>query len=715
MKNIFKIFKKDLKNVFTNFALLIVIAGLAILPSLYAWFNIKASWDPYGNTGNLKVAVVNEDKGSSIFNKDVNLGNKLVEKLKDNNSLGWQFVSKNTALNGVETGKYYASIEIPSDFSQNLTSLVSEDVKKGEIIYTVNEKINAIAPKITDKGASAIQLEVNQTVVKTVSEVMFEALNEVGVTLETELPKLTTVENSLVEVQGKFDNIDKTINLASDAATQIADIVKDLQKDMPLIQTTLTNSMNLSNDVKSFLNDTKSSINSIIPIIKSDLEIINNVSNSASSSISDIINAINKGYENAPELIDSLYNKLSSLSSTSNTLISFLNKLNKLVPGNQLGEVITQLENINSKLNSAITSLDSIKDQVSNGEKPSLANLNGILKVSQDINNITTNILNNFEAKITNPINNIFDSGVTVANNILDVLNAAENKLPKVNDILSTTLEFSGSAEETVNFIKDKMPMAKNIVNELVDAVSKVNNSDDMSDLVALLKNDVITRSEFLKEPVEIVTNSLYHVANYGSAMTPFYTVLSLWVGVLLLCSLLSTNVHGNFKPYEIYFGRGLTFLAITLVQALIVSLGDIFLLKATMTNPLLFVLISLFTALVFTFIVYSLVSLFGNIGKAMAVVLLVIQVAGSGGTFPIQVTPKFFQTINPLLPFTYAISAQREAVAGIYMPNLIRDIIILFIFFAVFTILSAILKGPLNKAISKFNEKLSNSDLLGH
>lgn len=715
MKNIFKIFKKDLKNVFTNFALLIVIAGLAILPSLYAWFNIKASWDPYGNTGNLKVAVVNEDKGSSIFNKDVNLGNKLVEKLKDNNSLGWQFVSKDTALNGVETGKYYASIEIPSDFSQNLTSLVSEDVKKGEIIYTVNEKINAIAPKITDKGASAIQLEVNQTVVKTVSEVMFEALNDVGVTLETELPKLTTVENSLVEVQGKFDNIDKTINLASDAATQIADIVKDLQKDMPLIQTTLTNSMNLSNDVKSFLNDTKSSINSIIPIIKSDLEIINNVSNSASSSISDIINAINKGYENAPELIDSLYNKLSSLSSTSNTLISFLNKLNKLVPGNQLGEVITQLENINSKLNSAITSLDSIKDQVANGEKPSLANLNGILKVSQDINNITTNILNNFESKITNPINNIFDSGVTVANNILDVLNAAENKLPKVNDILSTTLEFSGSAEETVNFIKDKMPMAQNIVNELVDAVSKVNNSDDMSDLVALLKNDVITRSEFLKEPVEIVTNSLYHVANYGSAMTPFYTVLSLWVGVLLLCSLLSTNVHGNFKPYEIYFGRGLTFLAITLVQALIVSLGDIFLLKATMTNPLLFVLISLFTALVFTFIVYSLVSLFGNIGKAMAVVLLVIQVAGSGGTFPIQVTPKFFQTINPLLPFTYAISAQREAVAGIYMPNLIRDIIILFIFFAVFTILSAILKGPLNKAISKFNEKLSNSDLLGH
>ena len=643
MKNIFKIFKKDLKDVFTNFALLTVIIGLAILPSLYAWFNIKASWDPYGNTSNILVAVINEDKGSKIFDKDVNIGDKLIDKLKDNTSLGWQFVSKEVASKGVEDGTYYASIEIPSNFSDNLTSLVSEDVKKGEIIYTVNEKINAIAPKITDKGASTIQLEVNQTVVKTVSEVMFEALNEIGVTLETELPKLTKVESSLVEVQSKFKDIDKTIDLAS-------------------------------------------------------------------SAVSDLITALDKGYENAPELVDSLANKLSSLSSTSKTLTEFLVKLDKITPGNSLKDAIAQLQSINSKLDTAISGLNTVKDQIANGQKPSLSNLNGILKVTKDINNITSNILNNFDSKIVNPINNIFDQGFTVANNVLDVLNRAEEKLPKVNNILGTALEFSGSANDTVDFIKEKMPMAKNIVNELVDAVSKVNNSDDMADLIALLKNDIVSRSDFLKQPVDIVTNTLYPVANYGSAMTPFYTVLSLWVGVLLLCSLLSTEVHGEYKPYEVYFGRGLTFLAITLVQALIVSLGDIFLLKVSMINPLLFVLISLFTALVFTFIVYSLVSVFGNIGKAMAVVLLVIQVAGSGGTFPIQVTPKFFQVLNPFLPFTYAISAQREAVAGVYMPNLNKDIIMLLIFLAVFIILNVLLKGPINKATSGFVKRMGES-----
>ena len=715
MKNVFKIFKKDLKDIFTNFALLTIIIGLAVLPSLYAWFNIKASWDPYGNTANIKVAVVNEDKGAKIFDKDINVGDKLIEKLKDNSSLGWQFVNKNTASKGVENGTYYASIEIPSDFSTNLTSLVSSDVKKGEIIYTVNEKINAIAPKITDKGASTIQLEINQTVVKTVSEIMFEALNEIGVSLENELPKLTQVENSLKEVQNKFKDIDKTIDLADDATVQIADIVKNLQNDMPTIKTTIENSMGLSEDVKTFLSDTKTSIGSISPIIKNDLEILNSVSSSASTAVSDIIDAINKGYENAPELIDSLSNKLSSLASTSDTLTNFLIKLDKLTPGNSLQGVIAQLESINDKLNSAISELNTIKDQVANGQTPSLPNLNGILKVTQDINSITSNILNNFDSKIVNPINNIFDKGFTVASNVLDVLNKAEDKLPKVNEALSTALEFSGSANDTVNFIKDKMPMAKNIVDELVDAISKVNNSDDMKELISLLQSDIITRSDFLKQPVDVVNNSLYPVENYGSAMTPFYTVLSLWVGVLLLCSLLSTEVHGEYKPYEVYFGRGLTFLTIALIQALIVSLGDIFLLKVSMVNPLLFVLLSLFTALVFTFIVYSLVSVFGNVGKAIGVVLLVIQVAGSGGTFPIQVTPKFFQMVNPLLPFTYAISAQREAVAGIYMPNLNKDIIALLIFLVIFIVLNVILKGPINKVMYKFTKKLSESNLTEH
>ena len=705
MKNIFKIYKNDLKDIFTNKVLLVIIIGLCILPSLYAWFNIKASWDPYGNTGNISVAVINEDSGAEIMNKKVNMGDELVKELKTNKDLGWKFVDRKKALEGVNSGKYYAYIEIPSNFSENLTSLVSKDIKKGTIIYTVNEKINAIAPKITSKGATTIQNEVNQTVVKTVSEVVLKAFKEAGIEIEKQLPKLSTLENNLVEVQGKFKDIDKVVDTAVDATDKVSDIIKDIQNDMPLIKDTITNSKNLSSDIKSFLNDSKTGLSQLSPILKNDLGLISEISSNAKNAVSDLIDAINKGSESAPQLIDNLSTKLSDLASSTNTLTKFLEKLNKLVPGNQLKSVIDSLNSISAKLDTAVSSLQTIKNQVANGEKPPLTNLNNLLKVIGDVNTITSSILNNFDSKIQGPISNIIEDSFKVADNIIAVLDSAEKKLPAVEDILNTTLSFSGSAEKGASFIKEKLPYAKSVVDTIVDSMKKINNSSEVNELISLLKSDVLKRSDFLKQPVDLVENRLYPIKNYGSAMAPFYTVLSLWVGILLLMSLLSTNVHGDYKPNEVYFGRGLTFLTLTIIQALIVSLGDIYFLKVQAVNIPLFILISVFTSIVFTAIVYSLVSIFGNVGKAIGVVLLVIQVAGSGGTFPIQVTPQFFQNVYPLLPFTYAISAMREAVGGIYMPNLTKDISTLAIFIVVFVIFTVFFKKPINKVTEKIQD----------
>ena len=715
MKNIFKIYKNDLKDIFTNKVLLVIIIGLCILPSLYAWFNIKASWDPYGNTGNISVAVINEDSGAEIMNKKVNMGDELVKELKTNKDLGWKFVDRKKALEGVNSGKYYAYIEIPSNFSENLTSLVSKDIKKGTIIYTVNEKINAIAPKITSKGATTIQNEVNQTVVKTVSEVVLKAFKEAGIEIEKQLPKLSTLENNLVEVQGKFKDIDKVVDTAVDATDKVSDIIKDIQNDMPLIKDTITNSKNLSSDIKSFLNDSKTGLSQLSPILKNDLGLISEISSNAKNAVSDLIDAINKGSESAPQLIDNLSTKLSDLASSTNTLTKFLEKLNKLIPGNQLKSVIDSLNSISAKLDTAVSSLQTIKNQVANGEKPPLTNLNNLLKVIGDVNTITSSILNNFDSKIQDPISNIIEDSFKVADNIIAVLDSAEKKLPAVEDILNTTLSFSGSAEKGASFIKEKLPYAKSVVDTIVDSMKKINNSSEVNELISLLKSDVLKRSDFLKQPVDLVENRLYPIKNYGSAMAPFYTVLSLWVGILLLMSLLSTNVHGDYKPNEVYFGRGLTFLTLTIIQALIVSLGDIYFLKVQAVNIPLFILISVFTSIVFTAIVYSLVSIFGNVGKAIGVVLLVIQVAGSGGTFPIQVTPQFFQNVYPLLPFTYAISAMREAVGGIYMPNLTKDISTLAIFIVVFVIFTVFFKKPINKVTEKIQDRFNESDLTGH
>ncbi|RDY24622.1 YhgE/Pip domain-containing protein [Romboutsia maritimum] len=715
MKNIFKIYKKDFKDIFSNYTVLLIIGGLTILPSLYGWFNIKASWDPYGNTGNINVAFVNNDEGAQVFDKNINIGDKLVDKLKDNTSLGWNFVDEKTALKGVENGTYYAYIEIPKTFSKNLTSIATSNIKKGEIIYKVNQKINAIAPKITDKGASTIQLQINQTVSKTVGEILSEVFNELGLKLEQGLPKLVSIENSLVEVQGKFSKIDETVNLVSDINTRLADIIKTIQQDIPSLQKTLANSKNLSSDVKLFLKDTKNSLNKISPIIKEDLLIISNVSSSAHDITQNLIDAINKGSDSASILVDSLYSKLSTLSSMNKTVTDFLYKLDEITMTHPFKGVLSQLQTINTKLDVALNKLNEIASDIENNQKPSINSLNNLLKLFNDVNIISSNILDNFDLKISNPINNIFEESFVVVNNIIDVLKKAEAKLPEVEDILAKSIVLSKKANEGVNYIKENLPIAKSIINDLVNAISKVNDNKEVNDLISLLKNNVTKQSDFLEQPVDLVTESLYPIANYGSAMTPFYTALSLWVGILLLMSLISTEVHGEFKPLEVYFGRGLTVLSLALLQALIASVGCIVLLGVSLKNPILFVLLSLFAGIVFTSIVYSAVSLLGNVGKAFGVILLVIQVAGSGGTFPIEITPEFFQKINPFLPFTYAIGALRETVGGIYQPNLTKDIIVLLIFLIVSIIIATILKAPILKATAKFRAKFKESKLIGH
>lgn len=714
MKNIFNIYKSDLKDIISNKVVLVIVLGLAFLPSLYAWFNIKASWDPYGNTKNLSVAVVNNDKPVTLNDKEINIGDEVIDKLKSNKNLGWDFVDEKTAMEGVNKGTYYASIEIPENFSKNITSLLSKDIKKGEIIYTVNEKLNAIAPKITDKGASTIQTELNQTVVKTVSEVIFEVFNDLGIEIENQLPKLNNLENELVQIQNKFKDIEKTLSLASDATYKIENVVSDLQKDIPLIKSTITSAKDLSSDINVFLNDSKNNLNNISPVIKEDLNIISQLSSNIVSSTQDLIDAINKGHENLPVLIDNLNNKLTNLSNSTNTILEFLKKLSKLDPNGKLQEPINQLQQVSTDLTNAINLLSSIKNEVTNGQ-PNVDKLNQVLKVANDINGITSSLSANFDSKISEPLNNIFNKSFTTLNNINTVLDKTQEKLPNIESILDTTSKFSDSAQDNIKFIQDKLPLAKNIVDELVNAVKTVNNSDDLMELISVLKNNFSERSDFLEQPIELKTNRLYPLDNYGTGLTPFYTVLSLWVGILLLMSLLSVEVHGDYKAYEIYFGRGLTILTITIMQSFIVSMGDMFILGVKVTNPTLFVLVSIFTSMVFTAIVYSLVSLFSNVGKALAIVLLVIQVAASGGTFPIQVTPEFFQMVNPFLPFTYSISALREIVSGIYEPNLTKDLTTLTIFLIVPIVFTVLLKGPIDRITKPLRDKFKESNLTGH
>lgn len=714
MKNILKIYKEDMKKIFTNYAALIVFIALSILPSLYAWFNIKASWDPYGKeaTSQIKIGVVNKDKGAELKGEFKNIGNQIIDQLKENDVMGWQFVSEKEAVKAVEEGSYYAMITIPEEFSENILSLITDDIKKGKIIYTVNEKVNAIAPKITVKGATAVQENVNKTVIETVSDIVLSTAKDLGIEVEGQLPKLDNLYDKLVEIQSKFKDLYETTDLAYDGVNKVADLVTNLQNDIPLITDTLNSTKGLATNLIDFISKSQTEINNIAPTIKTDIGLVRDLADEVSSYVDVVINAINTGSENANVLLGNLNTKVSGLRDYLTSIRVLVEKINGHSQNGALSDVLNNLITAENTLNQLYNEIESIKNSLANGNLIDTSKLENVKTVLNDVSNITGNLYDRFDSEILGNINTILNTANDSAKSALEILQRAQDKLPKVEEILTTVSALCNKGNEGIKYAKDNLPRAEEIVNEVTSKVAKIKDSSDLKDLLKLIANNVEERSNYLTSPVELEENSLYPMRNYGTAMTPFYSVLALWVGMTLLVSMFSVEAHGEYNHMEVYFGKLLLFLTIGMTQALIVSLGDLYLLKIYCVNPALFVTGILFTSVAFVAIVYSLVSVFGNVGKVTAIILLVLQVAGSGGTFPIQLTPKFFQIINPFLPFTYAISFARESIGGVVQSVLVKDIVIMLIYIVVSILISIFLKKPINNLLSGFTKKFHESGL---
>lgn len=714
MNNIFKIYKDDIKKIFTNYAALIVFIALSILPSLYAWFNIKASWDPYGKeaTSQIKIGVVNKDKGAELKGEFKNIGNQIIDQLKENDVMGWQFVSEKEAVKAVEEGSYYAMITIPEEFSEDILSLITDDIKKGKIIYTVNEKVNAIAPKITVKGATAVQENVNKTVIETVSDIVLSTAKDLGIEVEGQLPKLDNLYDKLVEIQSKFKDLYETTDLAYDGVNKVADLVTNLQNDIPLITNTLNSTKGLATNLIDFITTSQGEINNIAPTIKTDIGLVKDLADEVSSYVDVVINAIKTNSENVKVLLENLSTKVSSLKEYVTSIRVLVEKINGQSQNGALSGVLSQLETAENNLNQLYNEIESIRNLLDNGNLSDTSKLENAKTVLNDVSNIAGNLYEKFDTEILGNINTILNTANDSAKGALEILQRAQDKLPQVEEILTTVSALCNKGNEGIKYAKDNLPRAEEIVNEVTSKVAKIKDSSDLKDLLKLIANNVEERSNYLTSPVELEENSLYPMRNYGTAMTPFYSVLALWVGMTLLVSMFSVEAHGEYNHMEVYFGKLLLFLTIGMTQALIVSLGDLYLLKIYCVNPALFVTGILFTSVVFVAIVYSLVSVFGNVGKVTAIILLVLQVAGSGGTFPIQLTPKFFQIINPFLPFTYAISFAREAIGGVVQSVLVKDIVIMLIYIVVSILISIFLKKPINNLLSGFTKKFHESGL---
>lgn len=724
MKTAFQIFRRDVRRLLKNRAATLVMIGVCLLPSLYAWFNIAANMDPYANTSGIKVAIANCDTGTKTDVITMNAGDSIVEKLKENKSLGWQFVSEEKAKEGVQAGDYYAAIVIPENFSSSLVSILSGDLKRPKLDYYVNEKKNAIAPKITDTGATTVQQQINDTFSATassaVSEIVKSSADSITRGLDDTQSELTSaiteVQNNLTDYQKLVKEFQKKVD-KSDAQ------IKEIKESLDQVDEAAKDSSSSLKETSALLEKSQTALGKFYKQFSNGLTggevFLDEVSSSASKSLNKFEIKADKANLAVGESLDTI----TRINEKNAQLLKDLEKLNQnLGKDTQLsasvGQEISQLQTQSISAQKLVNSLKSAN-----------TSMRKVLKNSKDTRS-------SLETLAEDNRESFQDSRIDFSKNIYPQLDQSLEGLANVSGDLSTTLHSITSMTKQMRELLDQLKSALhssskvltqtgNVIGQVDQKLQKIvtdlqtlQNSDMYQNILSLEKIDAKDISDFMSSPVNIKTDVLYEVENYGTGMTPFYTNLALWVGGLILVSILKQEVDRDkevpdFTPTSAYFGRILLFLIIGLIQGAIVCAGDIILLKVQCLHPVKFILAGMLTSFVYVNLIFALASTFKHMGKALAVLLVILQIPGSSGTYPIEMMPEFFQKLHPLLPFSYSISAMRECIAGYYHHTYRSSLGKLLVFLLVALFIGLVLRPLLMNLNHLFDVRLAETDLM--
>ena len=708
MKNILAIFKADVRGLVKNVLALIIIIGLCILPSLYAWFNIYSNWDPYANTGNIKIAAYSEDEGYTGEDGTVqNMGGKILDNLKENTAIGWTMVnSGEEAIEGVKSGDYYAAVVIEKDFSYKMFNMFAEGFANPGITYYENEKKNAVATKITDTAVSTLQQSIDAQFVDVVIRTVFEQTNNVSGEIETNnkikefTDKLTAVNNNLITYETTIESLISANNELTTSVGKAQDEIDSLKGQVDTGIDDVTGVQNGISNTRTSLSDFNAKVKESVAQIESSLDKV--VSDLENTTVTD----------DARKMADDMIQTMKDV----NTLKKEALKLEAAIKGIKLpSDYDKETQDALNAIESVIGNADDIR-KVING-----------LGITDAADKVTSRI----EAELAKKTDSVEDAVRTCKDYASNMRNMFTNSLmPQIDGILANTEQILATVNTLLESIKTTLENTGTIFNGMVSTIGSTNQSLEQMQVIIqgvsgklksvtelfngttedervqalrkLMSGDPDTYGEFFSEPVKTDTVEVYPIANYGSAMTPFYTVLALWVGALLLTALVKVkaepkNLQG-VKLHQLYFGRYLLFFVLGQIQALVVVLGDIYLLHCQILDKGLFWFTASLTSFVFTLLVYSLTLSFGDIGKAVAVVIMVIQIAGSGGTFPIELLPSVYRNIYIFFPFPYAINAMRETIGGMYGNMYVKSLLQLMIFAVAALVLGLVIRKPFIK-----------------
>lgn len=724
MKTAFQIFRRDVRRLLKNRAATLVMIGVCLLPSLYAWFNIAANMDPYANTSGIRVAIANCDTGTKTDVITMNAGDSIVEKLKENKSLGWQFVSEEKAKEGVQAGDYYAAIVIPENFSSSLVSILSGDLKRPKLDYYVNEKKNAIAPKITDTGATTVQQQINDTFSATassaVSEIVKSSADSITRGLDDTQSELTSaiteVQNNLTdyqklvkEFQKKVDKSDAQIKELKESLDQVDEAAKDSSSSLKETSVLLEKSQTaLGKFYKQFSNG-----------LTGGEVFLDEVSSSASKSLNKFEIKADKANLAVGDSLDTI----TQINEKNAQLLKDLEKLNQnLGKDTQLsasvGQEISQLQTQSISAQKLVNSLKSANTSMRKVLKNSKDTRSSLETLAEDNRESFQDSRIDFSKNIYPQLDQSLEGLANVSGDLSTTLHSITSMTKQMRDLLDQLKSALHSSSKVLTQTGNVMGQVDQKLQKIVTDLQTLQNSDMYQNILSLEKIDAKDISDFMSSPVNIKTDVLYEVENYGTGMTPFYTNLALWVGGLILVSILKQEVDRDkevpdFTPTSAYFGRILLFLIIGLIQGAIVCAGDIILLKVQCLHPVKFILAGMLTSFVYVNLIFALASTFKHMGKALAVLLVILQIPGSSGTYPIEMMPEFFQKLHPLLPFSYSISAMRECIAGYYHHTYRSSLGKLLVFLLVALFIGLVLRPLLMNLNHLFDVRLAETDLM--
>ncbi len=687
MRNIWTVFKTDIRTLSKCFFACVVVVAIALLPSLYAWLNIYSNWDPYGNTGGISIAVASLDEGYTDADGTYeNKGDDVVADLREATSINWVIVdTEEEAKGGVESGDYYAAVVIDKQFSRNMYRMLTDWTGKPAITYYENAKKNAVATKITDTAVETLKRSISENYLEVVIGGIMEQSNLLAADLTADDPE-AAVKGVLYQAQdllhacGRMMDAFETVGgsgVSESSAAALEAAVANINKNLPdgaqLQQTAAEIQMRL---------------------------------NTALARVERALDRLSSAIENAPELPSAqqqLRDAAAQLEKAADTLETWAAGLE--ASGTEAGK--TQAE---AARQTAAECRKTAKQLRALAESPDSADL--LADCDALVKSIRTMV-----DRIPVTSKALQRELDTVAGQVADTMEGMAALAGDAKVMKTALAETADAVGDTMALLRPATEKLLTSLESTIDDLEGLTTDEYMDTLVDILGGDPAVYGQYFPEMVQTSVNAVYPIANYGSAMTPFYTVLAIWVGGVILSSLIKIHARTEGlidpKPAELYFGRYLFFFVLSQIQAAVIVTGDLYILKVQCLHPGMLYLTGALTAFTFSLLIYSLALSFGDVGKAIVVVIMVMQIAGSSGTFPIELLPAIYQKIYRFFPFPYAINAMRECICGMYGNYYWQQIGFLLLFAAAALLIGLLVRRPFMGLNHFMEEKLEETELL--